>query len=237
MTIELNRTLDDYLADITPCKTFEIQVPDEKVFADDFIKNPVLNEIVSSLSTIAPASIGQVLCLGGYQLSEAGMNIKLHGKPGETHLTLHAAEGAVVYVLISAGEGFDYRETYHRFCSKDIYWHHKGHGFRCFERPHVSVSFDDSGRTTIIRSGKQAEEAYIDFFLDIPRGDKLGNMSLFQALNHGSESVRRQADQLLMETASANRQSGVVESPVWGFNDMVQRVRERNSVRILRPGT
>lgn len=54
-------------------------------------------------------------------------------------------------VIRDVGEGFDYNDVIKKYRQKQVYFHHKGYGFRCYAKnSHVNVDWMNHGRTIIL---------------------------------------------------------------------------------------
>jgi len=226
--IELHKALSDYLRDIGPHRVFTITVGSEDVFLQPFDKNPVLTQITHALCTIRPISLRQVLYLGGHALCEAGINVARFGTRGRTRVTLFAGETGVVYLLESAGPGFDFSDMCRKRRRGERYYQHKGTGFKRFERPNVAVAFDDNGRTVVIKATAEMATAYYEYLVNEPF-DSLDGRSLQQAVNADDPQLRAKAEELLARMEESERTDRGERSPEWGYSGMVGELRARLS--------
>lgn len=224
--VEVDKSIADLLSGIGDFEEHEILVSDESAFGGDFVDNGVLAEVVRLLTLRKPASLHQVLRLGGYALCEAGMNVERHGDRGHTTLIVYVGEQGIVSELRAGGAGFEMAQVVEEFKTGGRYYQHKGFGFRTFERAHITVTFLDGGRTTAIRCMYDGWKALAEEVASEPMkntGYELLDGLTMQSAWAGPRDVRLALESYL-DHMRADR-AATVEDPGWGYDRWDERLR------------
>ncbi len=226
MVIELDRAAQDYVGEIGVVARFTFPVPDEGEFLRDYADNDVLARIIGAVSTVRPISLVQILHLGGYQLWEAVGNTLMHGCAGDTCIVLSVGRSGLVYEVAGGGPGYDVHAVVARFRAGDRHWQHKGKGFAVFDRRHVGVTFEDAGRTTVIRALASKEGAFYDYYLSLPIAELDGHTPL-EAARSTDPKLRRAVDDWLRSVEEDQAAAGRAGAREWGYSDIAGALRQR----------
>ena len=236
MSIDIQKTLNDFLQEIGDYAKFYIGVKNEEDFRGDFIENEVLADILKTLRKMHPISLNQLLRMGGNQICEAGINIAMHGEKGATTIILYVGNRGIVYAIRGDGAGFDIRQVLEDFHRAGTYYKHKGYGLKSFDKPHVAVTFADGGRTTIIKCLYDSYERYCEYLINTPIKmtsiEILHGRSLQEAMDSRNPELLQAVEDYLLEIDESQALHVNQESAEWGYHNLVGTLRERLNANI-----
>jgi hypothetical protein len=86
-----------------------------------------------------------------YEYNRAIGNGMAHGKCPVKCKVYVGSYARLICVIKDVGDGFDYQEVIQKFGRGEVYYHHKGFGFRSYaNNDHLSVDWKSHGRKIVL---------------------------------------------------------------------------------------